>query len=486
LTIYGNWHKRRLTRRQALATGGAAAAALALGRGTLAANNEGPYGPLFPDPGGLLDLPQGFQYRIISQLGETMTDGKPVPGDHDGMAAYAGPGNTTMLIRNHELGFRDEHIQGVEGDNPYDPAERGGTTAVIVAPNRTVVKHYVTSSGTANNCAGGRTPWGTWLTCEEDIDAGHGFVFEVMGDEQNAENNLSKTPIREMGFFSHEAVGLDPVGKQVYLTEDDFARRDNVDGSGSNVSYLYRFTPDKWGEPGALQQGGILEVATIQELITDDPKDRTPDFWDPGQRFGVVWERINPADRDDAERKGGIRFNRLEGAYFEGGAFWFDDTSGGEAHLGQIFRYIPATNTLELFLEATSSNVAEAPDNVVITPWGDLWFAEDGPGFNRVVGVRPDASVYEFAKITGSEFAGPTFAPNGNTFFVNAQDKGMTFAIWGPFARANRAGGRLMAAAAPPPQYAPRLSGELLEAAERNGLTPLEAAAFDRLGVPLT
>lgn len=482
MTIWGNFEQRRMTRRQALAAGGVAAAAVALRTGGASAAPDGAYGPLVPDPNGILDLPQGFQYRIISAIGETMSDGKPVPGDPDGMAAYPGPGNTTMLIRNHELGFRDERIQGVEGDNPYDPVERGGTTGVLVAPDRTVVSHYVTSSGTANNCAGGRTPWGTWLTCEEDIDAGHGFVFEVVGEDP--ENTLSKTPIREMGYFSHEAAGIDPATGYVYLTEDDFARRDTVPGSGSNVSYLYRFRPNKTGYPGALLEGGTLEVATIEELST--PTERTPDFWNDGQRFVVVWKEINPQDRDDAEAKDGIRFNRLEGAYFAGGAFWFDDTSGGEARFGQIFRYLPATNTLELFLEGTSSNVMEAPDNVVVTPWGDLWFAEDGPGFNRVMGVQPNGAVYEFARVTGSEFAGPTFSPNGNTFFVNAQDFGMTFAIWGPFARQNRSGPRVMAAAQPPARYAPRISDELAEAADRYALTRLEAAAFDRLGVPLT
>jgi secreted PhoX family phosphatase len=483
VTISGNWDQRRVTRRDALLTGGAAAAALALGRGAAAANDEGPYGPLVADPGGLLDLPRGFQYRVISTRGEPMSDGRPTPGDPDGMAAFDGPGNTMVLIRNHELGFADAHIQGVVGTNPYNPAERGGTTALIVSPDRRVVRDYVTSSGTANNCAGGRTPWGTWITCEEDRDPPHGFVFEVMWDEP--ENSLSKTPITEMGFFSHEALGIDPATGFVYLTEDDFRGGDVVPGSDSRVSYLYRFRPNRTGFPGALLQGGTLEALAIESLVT--PAQRTADFWTTGQTFGVVWKQVNPADPPaSAEAQGCIRFNRLEGAYFAGGAFWFDDTVGGESRLGQIFRYLPATNTLELFLEGTSATVMEAPDNVVITPWGDLWFAEDGPGFNRVIGLRPDRTTYEFARVVGSEFAGPTFAPNGQTFFVNAQDLGLTFAIWGPFARQNRAGARMMAAAQPPAHYAPRISGELAEAAERYGLTPLEAAAFDRLGVPLT
>ncbi|MDP8960783.1 MAG: DUF839 domain-containing protein, partial [Actinomycetota bacterium] len=197
---------------------------------------------------------------------------------------------------------------------------------------------------------------------------------------------------------------------------------------------------------------------------------------------------VDPQEpHDDALRQGCVRFNRLEGCHFAGGAFWFDDTAGGERRLGQIFRYLPATNILELFYEGSDANQMQSPDNIGVTPWGDLWFAEDGEGENRVMGVTPDGQVYKFAsnRLNDSEFAGPTFAPDGRTFFVNIQEPGLTFAIWGPFARRNAGGSRRMAAAPPPAKMAPRISGELTETAERLGLSPLEAAAYDRLGVPL-
>ena len=84
-----------------------------------------------------------------------------------------------------------------------------------------------------------------------------------------------------------------------------------------------------------------------------------------------------------------------------------------------------------------------------------------------------------------SEFAGPTFSPDGQTFFVNVQNPGITYAIWGPFKRYDDARQRQMGVAAPPQESAPRVSGELAEAADRYGMSTLEAAAYDRLGVPL-
>ncbi|HEX2729503.1 MAG TPA: alkaline phosphatase PhoX [Rubrobacteraceae bacterium] len=498
MSISGNWD-RRLSRRSFLGMGGLSAAALVLGSKEAAAKSahSAGYGELVADPGGIISLPRGFQYRIISEQGTTISNGAPVPGDHDGMAAFKGEGDTTVLVRNHEL--RPSDMAGgdapVSGKNPYDPAAPGGTTAIVVDnETRKEIRDYVTSSGTLNNCAGGATPWGTWITCEEDRTTGHGYAFEV--DPGDPENDLSKTPIRGMGFFSHEAVDIDPNTGIAYLTEDDFRGSIPADpnaevvadlstsegGTGTRVSFLYRYVPNvKAAKPGDLQKGGKLQVMTLREK-----PNYNVDLANPGQEFGVVWEDVNPEEpHEDAEAKGGARFNRLEGAYFAGGAFWFDDTAGGEKRLGQVFRYLPSTNTLELFYEGTDANKMESPDNIVVTPWGDLWFAEDGEGENRVMGITPDGEVYKFASNTLSEFAGPTFSPDGKTFFVNIQNPGITFAIWGPFKRRNAGRQRQMSVAAPPALLAPRVSGELAEAAEKFGMSSLEAAAYDRLGVSL-
>jgi hypothetical protein len=223
--------------------------------------------------------------------------------------------------------------------------------------------------------------------------------------------------------------------------------------------------------------------------------DTNADLFERGQRFKVIWQPIaDPAAAHEQAllTPNAIKFNRLEGAFFRGGAFWFDDTNGGERRLGQIFRYFPATNTLELFYEGNDPDKIESPDNITITPWGDLWFAEDeavsdGNNRNRVMGVTPGGQIYKFARNvhSDSEFAGPTFSPDGRTFFVNIQNPGITLAIWGPFRYRNSSRQARMSAAAPPEEFAPRVSGELAEAAAVHGMGTLEAAALDRLGVPL-
>ncbi|HWI06768.1 MAG TPA: alkaline phosphatase PhoX [Solirubrobacteraceae bacterium] len=485
--------RRTLLRRGAAGAGGALAlspVASALAK----PGRQAGYGPLVEDSAGVLDLPRGFRYRVVQSVEDQLSDGAPVPGDFDGMVAVAGPRHATILVRNHELRPNDTATKApVAGRNPYDPAAPGGTTALLVGPDRKVERSYVSSSGTLNNCAGGGTPWGTWITCEEDRTTGHGYAFEV--DPTEPENNLSKTPIRAMGFFSHEAVDIDSRTGIAYLTEDDFrgsqpAPELEVPGT-TRSSFLYRYLPDNRAQrPGALQDGGRLQAMAIQARPLYNM-----DLGRTSERFVVVWVDVSAEEpHDDALAKGAARFQRLEGCHFAGGAFWFDDTSGGGARVGQVFRLIPSgdpggggTDTLELFLEGDGKDQMDAPDNLYITPWGDVWLAEDGGDGNRIVGITPQGESYVFAynRLNDSEFAGPCFSPDGHTFFVNIQDPGHTFAIWGPFPRRNVGGPRAMASASPRHRWAPKVAGQLREQAAKHGMTPTEAAAYDRLGVTL-
>jgi uncharacterized protein len=209
VSIQGNWRSRRINRRAFLGLGGMSAAALLVSGcdwGARPRRDSAGYGPLVADPGGVIDLPSNFQYRIISEKGSTLSDGAPVPGYPDGMAAFPGPGDTTILVRNHELEPDDD--PPVVGRNLYGSSQMGGTTGIVVGSDRIKIEDYVTSSGTQRNCAGGATRWGSWLTCEETRKTDHGYVFEVMPDDP--ENDLSKTPIWAMGSFQHEAAGVDP------------------------------------------------------------------------------------------------------------------------------------------------------------------------------------------------------------------------------------------------------------------------------------
>ncbi|MDQ3658054.1 MAG: PhoX family protein, partial [Actinomycetota bacterium] len=142
MSIGGNWD-RRVSRRNFLGVGGLSAAALLLNPTGAMAQESGRagYGPTQSDPRGMLDLPEGFRYRVISEEGSKLSDGTPVPGDHDGMAAFRGNGDRTILVRNHEL--RTDDANPLEGKNPYDSTQVGGTTALVVGPDRRVIRDYV-------------------------------------------------------------------------------------------------------------------------------------------------------------------------------------------------------------------------------------------------------------------------------------------------------------------------------------------------------
>lgn len=186
-------------------------------------------GALEKDPAGLLDLPRGFSYRIVSRSGQTMSDGFLVPDAADGMGCFDIGSGEIALVRNHELRFHQAG-GGVAGP-AYDtfgkslvPLPGGTTTLVLDSESLSLKRQYRTLAGTIRNCAGGTTPWGSWLSCEESvsradgtINKDHGFVFEVPA---NASGLIDPVPLKAMGRFNHEAACVDPATGAVYLTED--------------------------------------------------------------------------------------------------------------------------------------------------------------------------------------------------------------------------------------------------------------------------
>lgn len=387
------------------------------------------YGPLVPDPNGLLDLPAGFQYRTFSLTGELMSDGTKVPGGHDGMAAFPGPKNTVILVRNHELSPTSD--TQVQGTNPYDPFCKGGTTNLIVGPNCELIKHFTSLSGTFRNCAGGLTPWGSWISCEENtstptsfplgdrnyVSKFHGYNFEVPASTTTP---VKPEPLIAMGRFNHEAVAVDPKTGIVYETED------------KGDSLFYRFVPKVRGK---LKEGGTLQALKFKDIFQAQTFANFPKRKPMKVEWVTITEPNPPEDtvRVEGFAKGAAQFARGEGIWYGNGEFYFCCTSGGALGLGQVWRYIPAKETIELFVESTSVAELENPDNIVVSPYGDLILCEDGDDQQFLVGVTPKGELYQFARnaLNTNEFAGACFSPDGKTLFVNIQTPGITFAIWG-------------------------------------------------------
>lgn len=420
------------------------------------------FGPLVPDPQGIFDLPEGFSYRIISRFGDTMDDGFFVPHRPDGMATFPGPDDTTILIRNHEVNPArggDESAFGsdfalteklspedfYDYGNDNNPGQGGTTTIVYDTENQEVVREFLSLAGTLRNCAGGPTPWNSWLSCEEIVTSPddvyakhHGYVFEVPA---SAEIGLAvPKPIKEMGRFNHEAVAVDPNSGVVYLTED------------SSEGLLYRFIPN---EKENMHAGGTLQALAIKGQASMDTRNWSTPYIRPGDTFQAEWIDLDnvdsPADdlRIRGYEDGAARFARGEGMWYGNDAVYFACTNGGEKRLGQIWKYTPSDveatggeagspGTLELFVEPNDSNIIENADNLTVSPWGDLIVCEDCDSHQDLVGITPDGTAYKFGRNakSNSELAGATFSPDGSTLFMNIQHAGMTLAITGPWEKA--------------------------------------------------
>ena len=474
--------ERRRFLRDALAMAGATAVLPALsGLHVLSAKGRagaprgrGGYGALIPaadkrDGALRISLPEGFEYRSFSPAGSLMSDGNKVPLAHDGMGVFNMPDGKFRLVRNHE----DRNSPGAgttaTSDESYDSRGGGGTTTVVVNPfTRELEQEFVSLSGTTVNCAGGITPWNSWVTCEETNvgpnAAGtswlkqHGYCFDV---PVGANGQVPAIALPDMGRFAHEALAVDPNTWLVYETED------NGDTSG-----FYRFTPNT---PGVLADGGQLQMLAADDVLELDVRFAS----NVGVPVEVKWIDIdnpNPAGTSSTAvynqggNRGRVRFRRLEGCWWGNGAIYFVATNGGPAGAGQVWEYRPHgdTGTLTLIFVSAGAHELDAPDNLTVSPQNALLLCEDGGGEQFLRGVTLDGGIFDFAKNLQNDFewAGATFAladpgwndrkirgnnrPVGSyndriTLFVNRQgatagtnppaagDEGLTFAIWGPW-----------------------------------------------------
>jgi secreted PhoX family phosphatase len=357
----------------------------------------GPYGELMPADANGVMLPRGFTSRVLARTGAPVAGTSymwhPAP---DGGAVFPQPDGGWVYTSNSE-------VPGV-----------GGAGALRFGSSGEVVDAYRILSNTSQNCAGGPTPWGTWLSCEEN-PAGIVFECDVTGESQGV-------ALPALGMFSHEAVAVDAGRQQLYLTED--AR----DGR------FYRFTPASYPDLTA----GLLEVMFVDES------------------GAVTWQPAQNPDQPQSR-------NRLPGsAVFPGGeGVWFDADHVYFTNKGQnrVWDLDVAAQRLTVLYDAEALG-EDAPltgvDNIVVSQSGDIFVAEDG-GNLEVVLITPDRVVAPVLRLVGhdrSEICGPAFSPDGSRMYFSSQrgtdGSGVTFEVSGPF-RTQRTAEPARGTTPPPP-----------------------------------
>ena len=431
--------------------------------GNVATRNAVGYGALVSDPNGILALPEGFSYRLLARSGQTATAEGVHPSDPDGIGVFEGPNGGSVLICNHENGGEEPFPVPVVEAFTYDPGAKGGTSTLIVDAEGNRVGQYTSLAGTNNNCAGGISPWGTWLTCEEtEARAGsgantkdHGYVFEVDPASREANIGKSAVPLKFLGRYSHEAVAVNPATTQIYLTED---------AGNPNGLYL-QWTPPNGFVPGkeslrrlAEAEGGDT-AGRLQAMKCFLGSAHVKDLSEAtavGTSYRVEWIDIPDRDAGTTSVRKQFTNDQITRARKLEGQWWGDDGAyfvssfariiygSVNSHDGQVWFYDPANQsiTLKTIFGVNPNPNAESghfdgPDNITVAPQGGLILAEDGDGVSHLVGVTSQGRSYPLARneVNDSEFCGPAFSKDGKWLFANIQSPGFTLAITGPWTR---------------------------------------------------
>ncbi len=438
-------------------------------------------------PGDLLALPKGFRYEVVSVSGQTdIHDGAgrligKTPERPDGTTAVVA-GSRLRLVQNHEAGPGAEHAVPLVAGTVYDPgALGGGCTVVETTRNGHRLSEWVGLSGTMSNCAGGPTPWGSWLTCEETeakagtgtLEKDHGYVFEVFAD---APAKQAPMPIAAWGRAPHEAVVVEPSRTRVYLTED----------ASGPTGLLYR-----WSAPAGYRlrphiaetlkpNDGRLEAMAV---LSGDGSVLPDLAYVTAAQIGRAWKTrwVTVPDRHATTTSLRKQFDagavthskKLEGAWGNRTGLYFvssfafgasDLPANATKHDGQLWFYEYATQTLTLkayfpYNELLHSETPDwestfgpsldlafdGPDGCHVSPYGSLVLTEDGATANHLLSwteatgaqaIARNLIVLEKSTLGGnvySEMTGPTFSPDGSTLFANVQEPGHVFAIKGPW-----------------------------------------------------